>query len=130
MPRLDVAVIHRDGSAEIVNAGRPATLVAFSDEHDGKMFPETPREIAWIVHRALGIDGDLDSWLETLEDISAQPADVRLARKIVKGDERARAIVMGEVEAEEGEDGATPTVDPSEAVELLEQIRGAGRSPA
>src|SRR5262245_32346288 len=111
MPRLDVAVIHRDGSAEIVNAARPATLVAFSDAHDGKLMPETMREIAWVVHRARAIEEPLEEWLETLEDVSADDEDVRLARRIIRGDEAARDRYLG-IEAEDAE--SDPLEDPTE----------------
>lgn len=129
MPRLDVAVIHRDGSAELVNAARPATLVAFTDEHDGKMFPESPREIAWTVHRALGIDQELDEWLAGLEDISANPADVRLARRIIAGDAEAKAIALGEVEPDEQADELLDPMAIAQAIEDL-RTRGESRSPA
>jgi hypothetical protein len=101
MPRLEVAVIDREGGATIVNATRPATLVAFEDAHEGKMMPETIREIAWVVHHALGIAQPIDEWLATLEDVSAQPEDVKLARRILAGDEDARKIALGELQPEE-----------------------------
>jgi hypothetical protein len=106
MPRLDVAVITRDGDAEIVNAARPAALVAFSDAHEGKLMPETTREIAWLVHRTLGVEEPLEEWLETLEEISADDADVRLARRIIAGDEIARRIVLGEIAPDDDAENA------------------------
>jgi hypothetical protein len=127
MPRLEVAVIHRSGDAQLVNASRPATLVAFADEFDGRMFPETPREIAWIVHRALGVAEPLDEWLEGLEDIAADPSTVKLAKRILAGDDEARAIALGEADPDEP---AEPMPDPTEAMALLAEIRGASRSPA
>jgi len=131
MPRLEVAVIQRDGSATIVNAARPATLVAFSDAHEEKMMPETIREIAWVVHHALGVEEPIDEWLATLEDVSAADDDVALARRIIAGDEEARAIALGELPApereEEGEEESDPTrADPAdEQLEAL-AIRGSG----
>ena len=98
MPRLEVAVITRDGDALVVNAARPASLVAFSDAHEGKSMPETFREIAWIVHRALDVEQPLDEWLATLEDVSAMPEDVAVAKRILAGDEAARAYVLGELD--------------------------------
>ena len=68
--RLYVALLHRDGRAEIVNASRPASLVAFSDEHEGKEAPENAREMAWLVHHALGVEQPLDDWLAEVEDLS------------------------------------------------------------
>ena len=94
--RLEVAIIERDGTAQVVNAARPATLVAFTDEFD-KTMPETIREIAWVVHHALAIEQPLDAWLATLEDISALPDDVALARRIIGGDDEARKIALGEL---------------------------------
>ena len=102
MPRLDVAVLSREGKAQIVNAARPASLVAFSDAHDGKIMPESPREIAWVVHHALGITEPLAEWLNTLEDISAMPRDVRRARKIMAGDTHERDVWLGVEEDETG----------------------------
>ncbi|HEY3020270.1 MAG TPA: hypothetical protein VGJ32_08760 [Solirubrobacteraceae bacterium] len=118
MPRLEVAVISRDGEATIVNASRPATLVAFEDAHEGKMMPETIREIAWVVHHALGIEQPLDEWLPTLEDVSAQAEDVALARRIIAGDEDARKIALGELprpaaSGDEGADDARPPPGPA-----------------
>ena len=131
--RLEVAIIERDGTAQVVNAARPATLVAFTDEFD-KTMPETIREIAWVVHHALAIDQPLDEWLQTLEDISALPDDVALARRIIEGDDEARRIALGELpnpdaptlaelegvmRDEAGENGDQRPFDP--AVEQVEQ---------
>lgn len=121
MPRLEVAVISRDGDAVVVNAARPATLVAFEDAHDGKTMPETIREVAWGVHHALGIEEPLDEWLAGLEDVSAMPADVALAKRIVAGDEVARKIALGELPPEEETDNSPP---PEPAME--EAIAGGG----
>jgi hypothetical protein len=107
MPRLEVAVIARDGSAKIVNASRPATLVAFGDEHEGKQMPESIREIAWVVHHALGVEQPLDEWLASLEDVSAMPDDLALARRIIAGDEDAKRYALGELEA------LPPATDPT-----------------
>jgi hypothetical protein len=132
--RLEVAIIERDGTAQIVNAARPATLVAFTDEFD-KTMPETIREIAWVVHHALAIEQPLDTWLATLEDISALPDDVALARRIIGGDDEARQIALGEIENpnppdiegvmhdEAGENGGRP-FDPA-----LEQLTAATETP-
>ena len=111
MPRLEVAVIGRDGTALIVNAARPGSLVAFSDAHEGKEMPETPREVAWLVHHALGEERPLEEWLATLEDLSAQNADVRLARKIIRGDPEAidRALGRYDPDEDEDEDEAKPS---------------------
>jgi hypothetical protein len=114
----------------VVNAARPATLVAFEDAHEGKMMPETIREIAWVVHHALGVEQPLDEWLATLEDVSAQAEDVALARRIIGGDDDARKIALGELPREEppaGEedDAERPPTDP--AVEQLEVAAGGGR---
>ncbi|HEY7621687.1 MAG TPA: hypothetical protein VH834_18045 [Solirubrobacteraceae bacterium] len=118
-----MAVIDRDGNAMIVNASRPASLVAFEDAHEGKVMPETIREIAFVVHHALGIEQPLDDWLGTLEEISADPDDVALARRIRAGDEDARKVALGELAREE--DGQRPPTDPAD--EQLKAVAG-GRS--
>jgi hypothetical protein len=117
MPRLEVAVVKRDGSAQIVNASRPASLVAFSDAHDGKVMPETIREIAFVVHHAMGLDEPLDDWIASLEDLSAFPEDVARAKRIIAGDEHAKRVALGEEEEEEEESS-----DPSQVDPLVEQI--------
>lgn len=124
--RLEVAVIDRDGNATIVNASRPASLVAFEDAHDGKMMPETIREISWIVHHALGIEQPLNDWLATLEDVSADPDDVARARKIIDGDEHARRVALGE---EQEDDYRPPPVNGGDpAMEQLEEAAAGGGS--
>ena len=134
MPRLDVAVIDRDGAARVVNAGRPATLVAFEDAHEGKMMPETFREISWVVHHALAIEEPLNEWLDTLEVVSAQPEDVALARSIIGGDVRARKIALGELPPEEPEEPEEPVQEddelgpPDPAAAQLEEVAAGGRS--
>ena len=129
MPRLEVAIVDRDGAARVVNAARPATLVAFEDEHEGKMMPETIREIAWVVHHALGVEQPLDEWLATLEDVSAQADDVGRAKRIIGGDERARQEALGELpiaDEEEAGPARPPPDDP--AVAQLEEVTAGGRS--
>lgn len=119
--RLEVAVIYSDGTAEVVNASRPATLVAFSDEHPGKMMPESIREIAWVVHRALGITEEMDEWLLGVEDLSAAPEDVALARKVMGGDEEAKRMALGEIprpSGEEVENGSPPDPALAQLTEL------------
>jgi hypothetical protein len=108
MPRLEVAVISRDGTARVVNAARPATLVAFEDAHPGKQMPESIREVMWVAHHALGVDEPLDEWIGGLEDVSAQDEDVKLAKRIIAGDEEARAIALGEADAPLPEESETP----------------------
>jgi hypothetical protein len=120
MARLVVAVIERDGSATIVNASRPATLVAFEDAHDGKAMPETIREVSWVVHHALAIDVPLDEWLETLESISALDEDVALARRIIAGDEHAKEVALGLAE-DDAEDAPDPMERTDPAVEQVEE---------
>ena len=116
MARLEVAVIDREGNALVVNASRPATLVAFEDAHPGKVMPETIREIAWVVHHALGVDEPLDEWILTLEEISALDEDVALARRAMDGDEQAKRTLLG---LEERPSPDPTTRDP--AVEQLEE---------
>jgi hypothetical protein len=111
MPRLYVAVLGRDGSAEIINAGRPGSLVAFSDAHDGKVVPESTREIAWLVHHALGIAEPLDKWLDGLEDVSVQPEDLEVARKVQAGELDLRAYLDAELKGEAASDPTTPTAN-------------------
>ena len=111
MPRLEVAVIGRDGTALIVNAARPGSLVAFADAHEGKEMPTSPREVAWLVHHALGEERELTEWLDTLEDLSALDSDVRLARKIIRGDPEAKAKALGEYDEDEDEP-AEPEAEP------------------
>jgi hypothetical protein len=123
MPRLEVAIISRDGSAQVVNAARPASLVAFSDDHEQKVMPETIREIAWVVHHALEISEPLDEWLGTLEDISAQPEDVALAKRILAGDEQAKRMALGEIPREDQEENSRPPPE-DPALAQLEAISG------
>jgi hypothetical protein len=112
MPRLYVAVLGRDGSAEIVNAGRPGSLVAFSDAHDGKVVPESTREIAWLVHHAFGITEPLDRWLDTLEDVSVQPEDLELVRKVQAGELDLRAYLDAEIKGDQAApDPTQPTAN-------------------
>jgi len=125
--RLEVAVIHQDGTAEVVNASRPATLVAFSDEHPDKMMPESIREIAWVVHRALGVEEPLDEWLTTLEDISAAPEDVALARRVMDGDEEAKRMALGEIPRPEPEEEVEQNGSPPDPG--LEQLTALSREP-
>lgn len=104
MPRLDAAVITRDGDAQIVNIGRPATLMAFADQHDGRDSPQTLSELMWAAHHALELDTPLADWARTLELCSTYPYDVQLARLMIAGGEQgehARAVVMGEVEGDD-----------------------------
>jgi hypothetical protein len=96
MPRLDVAVITRAGDAEVVNICRPATLIAFGAEHNGKEMPDTPSELFWSAHHALGIDAPLAEWTRGLELCSAFTGDVELARRIIAGDDHARAVALGQ----------------------------------
>ena len=129
MARLEVAVIDRDGGAMVVNAARPLTLVAFEDAHDGRSQPNNVREVAWMVHHALGIEEPLDEWLATLEDVSADPEVVGLARRIKDGDEEARRQALGEVPmppaASQDEDGdQRPPPDP--AVEQMMEAAPGG----
>jgi hypothetical protein len=119
MPRLEVAVIARDGSAKIVNASRPATLVAFGDAHAGKTMPESIREISWVVHHSLGVEEPLDEWLGTLEDVSAMPEDVALARRIIAGDEDAKRYAVGELETLPPDPTRPPPTNNDEATHAL-----------
>jgi hypothetical protein len=114
MPRLEVAVVTRGGDAQIVNAARPASLVAFSDAHENKVMPETMREIAFVVHHALGVAEPLDEWLDTLEDVSAAPEDVERARRIMAGDEEERQRAIGELPPEEEKAHPPPEPEPEE----------------
>jgi hypothetical protein len=121
MARLEVAVIDRDGDAMVVNAARPLTLVAFEDAHDGRSQPSNVREVAWMVHHALGITEPLDEWLATLEDVSADPDVVGLARRIIDGDEHAKRQALGEEPmppaAEEDAEQRPPSEDVEELME-------------
>jgi hypothetical protein len=127
MARLEVAVIDRDGSAMVINAARPLTLVAFEDAHDGKSMPQTVREVAWMVHHALAIEQPLDEWLATLEDVSADPDTVALARRIIDGDEHAKRQAIGEEPMppaeEDGDERPPPEQDPAIA-QLTEAASG------
>lgn len=84
MPRIIVAVTDRDGEPQLVNIGRPAALVAFADKY-GKNVPEAYPEVAWLTHRALSIDTPLDEWLETLEDLTANDAEVERVDRELAG---------------------------------------------
>jgi hypothetical protein len=119
--RLYVALLRRDGSAEIVNASRPASLIAFSDAHEGKDSPDTPREMAWLVHHALGVETDLDAWLLEIEDMSPAPADLALARRIQAGETTLEEALAEEIAGGGGEaaelafpqNGEEPAPDPT-----------------
>lgn len=82
MPRIDVALVFRDGRREVVTVGRPSDLIAFADNFD-KIAPSEPhavRELVWLAHRALRIDEPLDTWVESLDDITSdeeQVAEIR-----------------------------------------------------
>jgi hypothetical protein len=95
MPRLEVAVIDRDGNAQVVNIARPSTLVAFADNHEGRDHPASAPELHWMAHHALGVDAALEQWLDGLETVSMMPADVALARAIIDGDDHARRVALG-----------------------------------
>jgi uncharacterized protein (UPF0147 family) len=131
MARLEVAVIDREGDAMVVNAARPLTLVAFEDAHEGKSMPQTVREVAWMVHHALAIEQPLDEWLATLEDVSADPDVVALARRIIDGDEQAKRQALGEeppaAEPEHEEGGnERPPPESDPAVEQLTEAASGG----
>lgn len=96
MPRIEVAVTYNDGTREIVNAGKPAVLVAFGDEH-GHPGPESPREIAWLVHRALGVEEPLNEWLDTLDDLDgSEDAVAEMVKDGVKRPTPSRPTKSGE----------------------------------
>lgn len=81
--RLDIAVVYTDGRKEVVTVGRPADLIAFAEEFD-KLGPQGPKavsEIAWLTHRALRVPEPLDAWIDTLDDITADPDTVAEVRK-------------------------------------------------
>lgn len=78
MPRIEIALVYSDGRKEVVTAGRPVDLIAFADEF-GKSAPSEPhlvREAAWLAHRAKRVEQPLDSWIDELDDISANPDTV------------------------------------------------------
>lgn len=98
MPRFDLAVITRDGTADIVNVGRPDTLIAFADAHAGKIAPETPAEYAWCAHYTVGASEPLEKWIRTIETCSQWPDDLALARAIIAGGEageHAKRVALG-----------------------------------
>jgi len=78
----NVAVVYQDGRKEVVTIGRPADLIAFADAFDkvGPTEPYAIREIAWLTHRALKIELELEDWIESLEDITGDPDEVETMR--------------------------------------------------
>ena len=85
--RLDIAVVYDDGRREVVTVGRPADLIAFAEQFDklGPAGPQAVREIAWLTHRALRVEQPLDAWIETLDDITADPEEVAKLRDELGG---------------------------------------------
>jgi hypothetical protein len=82
MPRIDVALVYRDGRREVVTVGRPADLIAFADKFE-KTAPSEPyaiRELAWLAHRALKVEQPLDEWVEELDERTGQEDVVEAIR--------------------------------------------------
>ena len=79
MARIDIAVVYTDGRKEVVNAGRPADLIAFADTFDktGPSEPHAIKELAWLAHRALRIEQPLEEWVDTLDELTGN--DERIA---------------------------------------------------
>lgn len=80
--RLDIAVVYSDGRRGVVTVGRPADLIAFAEKFDkiGPDGPQAVREIAWLAHRALKIELPLEAWLDTLDELTADPKLVAKVR--------------------------------------------------
>ena len=85
MPRIEVLLTYDDGREVIVNAGVPKALISFHDEH-GHDNPESFREVAWLVHKAIDDGKPLDKFIDSLweltteEDALQQAADRGVAR--------------------------------------------------
>jgi len=76
MPSFPIAVTYADGQTEVLEAGRPAILIAFADTFR-KQFPDADgpdmmRELAWLGWKASGVGRSFEEWIETVADLSAQ----------------------------------------------------------
>lgn len=86
MPVFNILVVPDDGEPVIVNAGRPACLMAFEEEFQHST-PEDYTETAWLAHRALKIETPLKEWIETLDELTANPVDIEKAKARKQGEE-------------------------------------------
>ena len=78
MPRIEVLLTYDDGKEVIVNAGVPKALISFHDEH-GHDNPESFREVAWLVHKAIGADDPLDTFIDSLWELTTDEEEVQAA---------------------------------------------------
>lgn len=74
-PRM--RVWHQDGTVtQWINPNRPAILLVFEQEF-GHDTPSSGPEYYWIVWHALGRPlGDMNAWIETVEDIERQDMEL------------------------------------------------------
>ena len=65
-----IRVWYTDGTcSDVINPNKPALLLVFEQEFN-KDIPESYPEMYWLTWHALGRPlGDLDTWLETVEDV-------------------------------------------------------------
>jgi hypothetical protein len=69
--RVEIRVVYEDGSEEVIQAGKPAALIAFADEFK-KVAPDGPdvmREACWLAHHASGSELPFAEWLERVAEI-------------------------------------------------------------
>lgn len=72
--RKVLVVTYDDGRTERVHPNRPALIVAMSREF-GVNEPTNPEHVYWLCWHGLGRpSGDLDTWLDQVEDISPDDA--------------------------------------------------------
>ena len=121
MPRIEVAVTPADGQVDVHNVGRPAVLAAFGDKF-GKTAPTTYSELAWLAHRTLARDEPLEAWLESLDELTADPRALARAKREVQGRrnpvERLEAMTAAELVELVEADGTPPPFE-----QLLVEVR-------
>jgi hypothetical protein len=133
MPKIDVLVARGD-EEQIVAAGRPVHLIAFY-ERFGHDSPQNVPELAWLTHRALGVEEPLQEWVKTLDELTAAPIDVQKARARMHGEgeittpeaiRRAAAeLGISEEQLAAASAGLDPTT-PTPVVGVLESARPSG----
>jgi hypothetical protein len=98
--RVEIRVVYDDGTEEVIQAGRPAALIAFADEFE-KVAPDgvdVMREAAWLAHRALRTDEPFEAWIDRVAEID-RPQTVGVDLAVVPAVE-GEAVLEGAGEAE------------------------------
>jgi len=86
MPLVEIA-LRVSGEWRIIAAGRPADMIAFEDEfgipgpdpESGKMW----RQVSWLAHRLSAPEVPFAEWVESVEDIAADPDGLATARAAI-----------------------------------------------